>query len=136
MRRAFEPLRVCIGKAGSMLALLIFIFFGFLNLGYSQLPLSTGAPHVGQKAPGFTLPDQHGKSVSLADLLKPAARDDGAYSPAPDPQYAGISDTGESDLAAGHLRRDAGKDARMEAAAPRAVRGFHPASPAAGWRLH
>jgi peroxiredoxin len=28
---------------------------------------------VGQKAPSFTLPDQHGKPVSLADLLKPAA---------------------------------------------------------------
>ena len=76
MPRAFEPLRVCVGKARSIratLALLIFIFFGFLNSSYSQLPLSTGAPYVGQKAPSFTLPDQHGKPVSLADLLKPAA---------------------------------------------------------------
>jgi len=76
MRRALEPSRVCAGKSGSilpMLALLILIFFGFLNSSYSQLPLSTGAPHVGQKAPSFTLPDQHGKPLSLADLLKPAA---------------------------------------------------------------
>jgi hypothetical protein len=76
MRCAFESLRICISKAGSMLAtpaLLIFIFFGFLNTSYSQLPLSTAAPYVGQKAPSFTLPDQHGKPVSLVDLLKPAA---------------------------------------------------------------
>jgi hypothetical protein len=57
----------------STLALLIFIFFDFLILAYSQLPPSTGAPHVGQKAPSFTLPDQQGKPESLADLLKPAA---------------------------------------------------------------
>jgi len=76
MPRAFEPLRACAGKGGSIrptLALLIFIFFGFLNSAYSQLPLSSGAPYVGQKAPSFTLPDQYGKAVSLADLLKPAA---------------------------------------------------------------
>jgi len=76
MRRAFERLRVCVGKAGSIratLALLIFIFCGFLNSSHSQLPLSTGAPYVGQKAPSFTLPDQHGKPVSLADLVKSAA---------------------------------------------------------------
>jgi len=76
MRRAFETLRICISKGGSMLvtpALLIFIFFALLNSSYSQLPPSTGAPHVGQKAPSFTLPDQHGQPVSLVDLLKPAA---------------------------------------------------------------
>jgi hypothetical protein len=76
MRRALEPLRVCTGKAGSIrptLALLIFVFFGFLNSSYSQLPLSTGALSVGQKAPSFTLPDQYGKPVLLADPLKPAA---------------------------------------------------------------
>ena len=76
MRRAFESSRMCIGKAGPMMAtpaLLTFIFLGFQNSSYSQLPLSTGAPYVGQRAPSFTLPDQHGKRVSLADLLKPAA---------------------------------------------------------------
>ena len=76
MRRAFESLRICISKAGSMLVtpvLLIFIFFGLLDSAYSELPLSADAPHVGQKAPGFTLPDQHGVPVSLLDLLKPAA---------------------------------------------------------------
>jgi peroxiredoxin len=54
------------------LGLTFFGIFGFVNASFSQLPLSTGAPYVGQKAPSFTLPDQHGKLVSLADLLKPA----------------------------------------------------------------
>ena len=76
MPRLFRAFRVCIGKAGLMragLALALFGFFGSLNLSYAQLPLSTGAPYVGQKAPSFTLPDQHGKPVSLADLVKSAA---------------------------------------------------------------
>ena len=34
-----------------------------------QLPASASAPRVGQKAPDFTLPDQDGKPVALADLL-------------------------------------------------------------------
>ena len=67
------PVRVCKSKAGSNLALLVFIFLGYLISGYAQLPLSTGAPGVGQKAPGFTLPDQQGRAVSLADLLRPVA---------------------------------------------------------------
>ena len=73
MPSSFKPLRVCVLKLGLMLALLILISFGALNSGYAQLPPSTGAPHAGQKAPGFTLPDQDGKPVSLAELLKPAA---------------------------------------------------------------
>ena len=75
MPRSFELLSGCRGKTGPVqvtLALLILIFFGFLNSSYSQLPISTGAPYVGQKAPAFTLPDQHGRPVSLAGLLKPA----------------------------------------------------------------
>jgi peroxiredoxin len=34
-----------------------------------QVPPSTGAPRVGQKAPEFTLSDQDGKEVSIRDLL-------------------------------------------------------------------
>jgi len=34
-----------------------------------QLPASAAAPQVGQKAPDFTLQDQDGKPVALADLL-------------------------------------------------------------------
>jgi len=40
-----------------------------------QLPASAGAPRVGQVAPPFTLPDQDGKPVSLAELISPAATD-------------------------------------------------------------
>ena len=38
-----------VGATLAELTLLIFIFFGFLNLSFSQLPISTGAPYVGQK---------------------------------------------------------------------------------------
>ena len=34
-----------------------------------QVPPSTGAPHVGEKAPDFMLTDQNGKPVGLGDLL-------------------------------------------------------------------
>ena len=38
------------------------------------LPASKGSPQVGQKAPGFTLPDTAGKPVKLSELLAaPAA---------------------------------------------------------------
>ena len=38
-----------------------------------QLPASASAPRVGQKAPDFALPDQDGKTISLADLLTGAS---------------------------------------------------------------
>jgi len=34
-----------------------------------QVPSSSGAPRVGQKAPDFILLDQSGKPVGLGDLL-------------------------------------------------------------------
>ena len=53
-----------------LLGLLIILVVGGGTVSFSQLPPSTGAPAVGQKAPDFTLPDQHGKMVSLSGLLK------------------------------------------------------------------
>jgi len=51
----------------SVVGISLFIYGIFIHA--RQLPPSTAAPHVGQKAPPFTLPDQNGKPVSLADLL-------------------------------------------------------------------
>ena len=37
-----------------------------------QLPASATAPRVGEKGPGFALPDQNGKTVTLTELLSSA----------------------------------------------------------------
>ena|ERR1044072_458175 len=58
------------GPILSMLAILMFALLSyvlFYELG--QLPPSTGAPRVGQKAPEFTLSDQDGKDVALTELV-------------------------------------------------------------------
>jgi hypothetical protein len=56
----------------TILGLMALSWVRFLSFGLPpQLPSSSGAPRLGQKAPQFTLPDQDGKPVSLAGLLKP-----------------------------------------------------------------
>jgi len=51
------------------LGLAIAVFFGIFTIVLTrQLPASTAAPHVGQKAPDFTLPDSTGHLVSLSQL--------------------------------------------------------------------
>jgi len=50
------------------LALSGFFCFGIFYQA-RQVPISRGAPRVGQIAPDFTLPDQDGRPVSLAQLL-------------------------------------------------------------------
>jgi hypothetical protein len=72
--RAFGKPQSYRGKiVGPILAVLSVVVFGFFSylIFYElrQLPASTGAPHVGQKAPEFTLPDQGNNKVSLGDLF-------------------------------------------------------------------
>jgi len=72
--RAFGKPRVYRGKIfGPVLATLGVLMFGLFSyvLFYElrQVPPSTGAPRVGQRAPEFTLSDQDGNQVSLSDLV-------------------------------------------------------------------
>ncbi len=58
------------GSIFSAIALFLFVFFSYeFFFVLRQVPLSAQAPRVGEKAPKFTLVDQNGKPVSLADLL-------------------------------------------------------------------
>jgi cytochrome oxidase Cu insertion factor (SCO1/SenC/PrrC family) len=74
LMRAFGKPQVYRGKVfGTIFAvvgLLVFAFFSYIVFYIvKQVPASMGAPRVGQKAPDFTLPDQDGKPVALADLI-------------------------------------------------------------------
>ena len=82
VRRAFREPELYRGKtAGSILMILGAAVFAFFCVGIfyfaRQLPPSSGAPQVGQKAPDFTLPDKDGNPVTLSRLL-----DAGAAGPA------------------------------------------------------
>jgi hypothetical protein len=71
--RAFGQPAAYRGKLfGPILALLALTGVGLFAYGVfylgRHLPASTGAPKVGQQAPDFSLPDQNGKLVALADL--------------------------------------------------------------------
>jgi len=72
--RAFGKAKVYRGRVfGPILVTLAILMFGLFSyvLFYElrEVPPSTGAPRVGQRAPEFTLPDQYGKDVSLHDLV-------------------------------------------------------------------
>ena len=74
LARAFGRPQVYHGKIfGPILAVLTLLAFTLFGYGVfyelRQMPASAGAPRVGEKAPEFSLPDQNGKPVALADLL-------------------------------------------------------------------
>jgi hypothetical protein len=59
-----------LGPVLGVLSLAIFGLFLFMTLSYArQLPASTNAPKVGEKAPDFTLPDSQGRPVRLSSVL-------------------------------------------------------------------
>jgi hypothetical protein len=59
-----------LGPILATVAVLVFAFFAYITFYVvRQLPASAAAPRVGENAPGFTLPDQNGRPVALADLI-------------------------------------------------------------------
>ena len=73
-RRTFVEARTkfskILGSVTAVLGLLIcaVFLFGFFVFA-RMLPASNGAPHVGQKAPDFVLPDSNNRKLSLNYLL-------------------------------------------------------------------
>jgi hypothetical protein len=58
------------GSIFTAIGLVLFAFFCYeIFYVLRQVPLSAQAPRVGEKAPEFTLPDQNGNPITLADLL-------------------------------------------------------------------
>jgi len=80
LTRAFGKPKIYRGKVfGSILAALSLLATGLFAYGFffalRDLPASSSAPDVGQKAPEFTLTDQEDRHVSLAELLSSPAFD-------------------------------------------------------------
>ena len=74
VRRAFGPeSRLRSKVVGSVLALVSIAAMGLFVFGIfvlaRQLPGSSGAPRVSQRAPDFSLVDTTGRTVTLAELL-------------------------------------------------------------------
>lgn len=68
--RARPKLSKATASIVTTLSAVIFAFFIFaVFIAARWLPASTGAPHVGQKVPEFTLSDANGRQVSLGQLL-------------------------------------------------------------------
>ena len=76
VRRGFAPDRPhptrskIVTSIVGLLGSVVFAFFVFaIFIAARWLPASTGAPHVGQRAPDFKLADTTGRQVSLNELL-------------------------------------------------------------------
>ena len=74
LRRTLTETRSMVSKILSSaitgLGVLICVLFVFGYFVFATwIPASTGAPHVGQKAPDFVLPDTSNRQVSLNELL-------------------------------------------------------------------
>ena len=76
VRRGFAPDRphptrskIVTSIVGLLGVFVIAAFVFGIFIAARWLPASTGAPHVGQRAPEFTLADTTGRQVSLNDLL-------------------------------------------------------------------
>jgi hypothetical protein len=65
--KIFGPILTGLG----LVAIAFFSYLIFFEL--KKLPASARAPHVGDKAPGFSLLDQKGKPVALNELISSAA---------------------------------------------------------------
>jgi hypothetical protein len=67
--------RKALAVAATALSATVFGLFVFYNYYLSrQLPPAENAPRIGQKAPDFTLPDQHGRPVTLSAVLAGESR--------------------------------------------------------------
>ena len=80
LKRAFGQPQQYRGKiAGPILGTLSLLIVGVFCFAVfyqtRQLPASTGAPRVGQKAPEFVLPDTNNNPVTLSSLLSSASAD-------------------------------------------------------------
>ena len=74
--RAFGNPRLYRGKiSGSIMAMLsvclVTLFSYEIFFVLRDVPVSTQAPRIGEKAPTFTLPDENGRPIALADLISP-----------------------------------------------------------------
>jgi peroxiredoxin len=86
LSRAFSANRLRWLRITSGLLVAVLSFATFANFALSvfvrarNLPASTHAPGIGERAFGFTLPDESGTPVSLAGLLSPTATPDTSVS--------------------------------------------------------
>ena len=74
LKRAFSKGRSIFSKilaiVAALMGILMAVGFAFSFFVFARwIPASQGAPHVGQKAPEFTLTDSNNKPVALSELL-------------------------------------------------------------------